>query len=228
MVAASGTRSWAKDMTAESLAKEMVIRRRMTNTFNKREDDFPSLREYNDYLEEVEDMTSNLVDGIDVAAIEAKIAQYEEENAEQIINARARKAEELAAALAASKGHRMQPDLNDVATGQGNQAAVSGQGQYAPAVAGGSAFGQLRPTGAVPLMQPVPVGGGQANLEEDEETQKLRIERGKRAGGWTMEMFKKRAFEEAFDALALPNTPNSQKLMDWSKTDLTFLSSLIA
>lgn len=25
--------------------------------FNKREDDFPSLREYNDYLEEVEDMS---------------------------------------------------------------------------------------------------------------------------------------------------------------------------
>lgn len=33
----------------------------------------------------------NLVEGIDVAAIEAKIAKYQEENAEQIINARARK-----------------------------------------------------------------------------------------------------------------------------------------
>ena len=28
--------------------------------FNKREDDFPSLREYNDYLEEVEDMSKYL------------------------------------------------------------------------------------------------------------------------------------------------------------------------
>ena len=33
----------------------------------------------------------NLVEGIDVAAIEAKIAKYQEENAEQIINAQARK-----------------------------------------------------------------------------------------------------------------------------------------
>lgn len=33
----------------------------------------------------------NLVDGIDVPAIEARIAQYQRENAEQIMNAQARK-----------------------------------------------------------------------------------------------------------------------------------------
>lgn len=33
----------------------------------------------------------NLIEGIDVPAIEAKIAQYQKENAEQIINAQARK-----------------------------------------------------------------------------------------------------------------------------------------
>lgn len=81
------------------------------------------MREYNDYLEEVEDMSksnlytsdkfvnfilsfqwqgrnidrtafvkaTNLVEGIDVPAIEAKIAQYQEENAEQIMINRARK-----------------------------------------------------------------------------------------------------------------------------------------
>lgn len=86
--------------------------------FNKQEEDFPSLREYNDYLEEVEDMSMrrfiffctficltcwligfgyllevacNLIEGIDVTAIEAKIAKYQEENAEQIVNSRARK-----------------------------------------------------------------------------------------------------------------------------------------
>ncbi|XP_057447556.1 uncharacterized protein LOC130739311 isoform X1 [Lotus japonicus] len=81
--------------------------------FNKREDDFPSLREYNDYLEQVEDMTFNLIEGVDVAAIEAKIAKYQEENSEQIMVNRARKAEELAAALAASKGQAAQT-ANDV------------------------------------------------------------------------------------------------------------------
>jgi len=54
--------------------KEIMIRRRISNIFNKREDDFPSLKEYNDYLEEVEDMIFNLVTGVDVPAIEEKIA----------------------------------------------------------------------------------------------------------------------------------------------------------
>ncbi|KAI3754524.1 hypothetical protein L1987_54311 [Smallanthus sonchifolius] len=105
MVVASGTNSFAKEMT---------IRKRIGNIFNKRVDDFPSLRDYNDYLEEVEDMTVNLVEGIDVPAIEAKIAQYQKENAEQIMNAHARKAEEFAAALAASKGQPVQTDVDMV------------------------------------------------------------------------------------------------------------------
>uniref|UniRef100_A0A803M8Z1 MAT1 centre domain-containing protein n=2 Tax=Chenopodium quinoa TaxID=63459 RepID=A0A803M8Z1_CHEQI len=78
--------------SGNAFAKEVSIRRRIISIFNKREEDFPSLKEYNDYLEEVEDMTCNLIEGIDVPAIEAKIAQYERENSEQIMNARARKA----------------------------------------------------------------------------------------------------------------------------------------
>ncbi|KAJ1400808.1 Cdk-activating kinase assembly factor MAT1, centre [Sesbania bispinosa] len=58
-------------------------------------------------------MAFDLVEGIDVAAIEAKIAKYQEENAEQIMINRAQKAKELAAALAASKGQPAQTD-NDV------------------------------------------------------------------------------------------------------------------
>ncbi|XP_010273719.1 PREDICTED: uncharacterized protein LOC104609178 [Nelumbo nucifera] len=191
MVVASGTNSYTK---------EIAIRRRIANIYNKREEDFPSLREYNDYLEEVEDMTFNLIEGIDVPAIEAKIAKYQEENAEQIINARARKAEELAAALAASKGQPAQANVVDVTTGQSSQAGVA-QGQYAPAVPGG-ALGQPRPTGMAP--QPVPVGGGpdlHGYAADDEEMMKLRAERGGRAGGWTAELSKKRALEEAFGSI---------------------------
>ncbi|KAF8392993.1 hypothetical protein HHK36_021234 [Tetracentron sinense] len=193
MVVASGTNSYAK---------EMAIRKRITNIYNKREEDFPSLREYNDYLEEVEDMTFNLIEGIDVPAIEAKISKYQEENAEQIINARARKAEELAAALAASKGHPAQTDAADGAS-QSSQAgvAVGGQGHYAPAMPGG-ALGQPRPTGMAP--QPVPLGGGldiHGYAADDEEMMKLRAERGGRAGGWTVELGKRRAMEEAFGSI---------------------------
>nr|KJB48859.1 hypothetical protein B456_008G090500 [Gossypium raimondii] len=92
--------------------KEMQIRRRISNIFNKREEDFPSLREYNDYLEEVEDMIFKLIEGIDVQAIEEKITNYQQENAEQIMINQARKAEDLAAAMAASKGIPVQADTD--------------------------------------------------------------------------------------------------------------------
>lgn len=183
-----------------SFSKEVAIRRRITNIYNKREEDFLSLRDYNDYLEEVEDMTYKLVEGIDVPAIEANIAKYQEENAEQIINSRARKAEELAKSLrehqtqAATEGPSdMVPDQNSQAVG------ATGGGQYAPSIAA-PMFMQPRPTG--PTAQPVPIGGGNASsMPEDEETQKQRAERAARAGGWTPEMCRKRAFEEAFGSL---------------------------
>ncbi|KAG2384178.1 uncharacterized protein HKW66_Vig0150590 [Vigna angularis] len=179
-------------------SKEIAIRRRISSIFNKREDDFPSLREYNDYLEEVEDMTFNLIEGIDISAIEEKIAKYQEENAEQIMINRARKAEELAAALAASKGQPALTD-NDVATNQNSQTGFGAvpQGQYAPTFAGG----QPRPTGMAP--QPLPLGGGDmlGFAGDDEESKKLRDERGARSGGWSVEISRKRAYEEALGSL---------------------------
>ncbi|XP_043723393.1 uncharacterized protein LOC122670529 isoform X2 [Telopea speciosissima] len=136
----------------------------------------------------------NLIEGIDVPVLEAKIANYQEENAEQIINARARKAEELAAALAASKGQPAQADSTiDGAPSQNSQAG-GGQGQYAPAIPGAT-IGQPRPTGMAP--QPVPVG----YAADDKEMMKLRAERGGRAGGWSAEMSRKRAIEEAFASI---------------------------
>ncbi|KAG9454414.1 hypothetical protein H6P81_007318 [Aristolochia fimbriata] len=190
MVVSSGT---------SGFAKEMAIRKRIGNIFNKREEDFPSLKDYNDYLEEVEDMTCSLIEGIDVAVIEAKIAKYQEENAEQIINSRARKAEELAEALRLSKlSNHALAEATDAASGS-QVGGVGGAGQYAPAVTG-AAFGQPRPTGMIPQLQPVPVGGGH-DLPDDEESQKLRAERGGRAGGWTIELSRRRAFEEAFSSM---------------------------
>ncbi|XP_072960408.1 uncharacterized protein [Typha angustifolia] len=149
-------------------------------------------------------MTFNLVEGIDVAAIEAKIAKYQEENAEQIINSRARKAEELAAALRASRGNAGLTDSTDMGAGQSSQGITSGlgvQGQYAPAAVS-AGLAQPRPTGMAP--QPVPVGSVdplQGYASEDEEAMKLRAERGARAGGWTVELSKKRAIEEAFSSI---------------------------
>lgn len=69
--------------TFEDLAveKEVAIRRRIAKEFNKRREDFTELRSYNDYLEEVEDITFNLINEIDVPQTEARIAAYRAENA---------------------------------------------------------------------------------------------------------------------------------------------------
>ncbi|KAL9259004.1 CDK-activating kinase assembly factor MAT1-like protein [Drosera capensis] len=189
MVVASGTISFAK---------EMAIRKRINSIFNKTDEDFPSFREYNDYLEEVEDMIWSLINGENVAALEMKIAEYEKQNYDQIMNSRARKAEELAAALAASKARPAQKDA-EMAAIQNSETGVStaSQGQYAPAVAG-SAF-QPRPLGMGP--QPLPIGGATRIQLDDEEMMRRRAENGGRAGGWNPEFSRKRALEEAFGSL---------------------------
>ncbi|WOH07058.1 hypothetical protein DCAR_0626487 [Daucus carota subsp. sativus] len=174
-----------------TFVKEMAIRKRISNIFNKREDDFASLREYNDYLEDVEDMIVNMVEGIDVPAIEARIAQYQKENAEQIMISQARKAEEYAAALAASRGQPVHNEL-DAAAGQSFQATSGAGGHYVPAVAGGT------------IAQPIPVGSGHEMLGyhfDDEEMMKLKAKNGGKAGGWSIELSKKREFEEAFGSI---------------------------
>lgn len=71
------------------------------------------------------------------------------------------------------------------------------QGQYAPAAVPGG-LAQPRPTG----MAPQPIGGSSDPLQgEDEETMRLRADRGARAGGWTVELGKRRASEEAFSSI---------------------------
>ncbi|PWZ05560.1 CDK-activating kinase assembly factor MAT1 [Zea mays] len=130
MVSGGGGNAWAKEMT---------LRRRIASIFNKTQEHFPTLKDYNDYLEEVEDMN--------VEEIEAKIARYQQENAEQIYLSRAKRAEDLAAALKASRMNPVKAEANDTAAGssQGISGGAGVQGQYAPAaVLGGVA--QPRPT----------------------------------------------------------------------------------
>ena len=70
--------------------KEVDIRRRILKDFNKQEEDFESLREYNDYLEMVEDIIFNLTNNLDILETNKKIAQYKEENKDTIVKNRSR------------------------------------------------------------------------------------------------------------------------------------------
>ncbi|XP_070576779.1 CDK-activating kinase assembly factor MAT1-like [Ptychodera flava] len=65
--------------------KEVDIRKRILKDFNKKEEDFATLREYNDYLEEVETIIYNLANGIDVEASKRKVEEYRRANKDSIV-----------------------------------------------------------------------------------------------------------------------------------------------
>ena len=65
--------------------KEVDIRRRVLRDFNKHEEDFATLREYNDYLEEVETIIYNLVHNIDQLETNKKIEKFKKENRDFIM-----------------------------------------------------------------------------------------------------------------------------------------------
>lgn len=67
-----------------NIDKEVDIRRRILRDFNKKEEDFDSLRKYNDYLEMVEDIIFNLCNNIDILETNKQIAAYKEANKEFI------------------------------------------------------------------------------------------------------------------------------------------------
>lgn len=91
-------KSQLQDKTLEELAytKELSIRKKIMKDFNKSEDDFSTLDAYNDYLEQVEDLIFDLVNGGEVAKQTAQKTwkDYRNENLIQIASNDARKAEE--------------------------------------------------------------------------------------------------------------------------------------
>ncbi|KAL2098907.1 hypothetical protein ACEWY4_005387 [Coilia grayii] len=63
-----------------AIDKEVEIRKKVLKIYNKREFDFPSLREYNDYLEQVEEIVFNLTNNVDVERTRQIMEQYQREN----------------------------------------------------------------------------------------------------------------------------------------------------
>ncbi|KAM6961144.1 CDK-activating kinase assembly factor MAT1 [Aplochiton taeniatus] len=64
--------------------KEVEIRKKVLKIYNKREHDFPSLREYNNYLEQVEEIVFNLTHNMDVEGTKQIMEQYQKENRDTI------------------------------------------------------------------------------------------------------------------------------------------------
>ncbi|KAK4885495.1 hypothetical protein RN001_001766 [Aquatica leii] len=74
-----------EDSTVE---KEVDIRKRILRDFNKKEEDFSSLREYNDYLEEIETIIYNLSNDVDIINTNKRIEDYKRNNKEQIMKSK--------------------------------------------------------------------------------------------------------------------------------------------
>lgn len=70
--------------------KEVDIRKRVLRDYNKKEEDFGSLREYNDYLEEIETIVYNLTNNIEVVSTNKRIEQYKKDNKDVIIKNKAK------------------------------------------------------------------------------------------------------------------------------------------
>ncbi|XP_026864005.1 CDK-activating kinase assembly factor MAT1 isoform X2 [Electrophorus electricus] len=67
-----------------AIDKEVEIRKRVLKIYNKRDSDFPSLGEYNDYLEQVEEIVFNLTNNVDIESTKQIMEQYQRENKDLI------------------------------------------------------------------------------------------------------------------------------------------------
>ncbi|KAG8561142.1 hypothetical protein GDO81_015264 [Engystomops pustulosus] len=67
-----------------TIDKEVEIRKKILKIYNKREEDFPSLRDYNDYLEDIEEIVFNMTNNVDLENTKRKVEQYQKLNKDTI------------------------------------------------------------------------------------------------------------------------------------------------
>ena len=94
-----------------AIEREVDLRGQIARVFNRREAEFVDLRSWNDYLESVEELTFNLIFGIDVKETEAKIESYRIQNAKSIERNRAVQEKERETVLGELKADRIHKRL---------------------------------------------------------------------------------------------------------------------
>ena len=117
--------------------------------------DFNELREFNDYLEQVEDTIFNLCENVDVKATEARVDAYRKENAAEIARLNKRNEEEDRRIAEATGNGEWAPrrmsmdgsDVGDTPSAAGGAGGFGGMFGHTPGTGGG---GPPRPVMAVP------------------------------------------------------------------------------
>ncbi|KAI6646761.1 hypothetical protein LOD99_12881 [Oopsacas minuta] len=77
------------------IERDVNIRKEIMRDFNKREEDFDTLEEYNDYLENVEEMIHKRVNNINILEISSEIEKYKKDNRDQIYRNRRKQEQEI-------------------------------------------------------------------------------------------------------------------------------------
>ncbi|WZN62671.1 putative CDK-activating kinase assembly factor MAT1 [Chloropicon roscoffensis] len=137
------------------MERERALRERVYRAFCAPRESFATNDEWNDYLEQREDIAFNLVEGIDQAETEERLRRVEVENADTIAANRAKEVE-----------------MEDAARPKASAMQIAEEEPELPEMAGNRAQRQKQ----------------LATL----------------ASGWSMELVKKRAIQEAFDCLVVP------------------------
>lgn len=75
---------WEQTFDDPMVAKEVYIRKKLQKVFNLKEDDFPDLRSYNDYLEQIETYVFNLTNEIDVDETKRQIDEFQRQHEDLI------------------------------------------------------------------------------------------------------------------------------------------------
>ncbi|KAI4260371.1 MAG: hypothetical protein LQ352_000344 [Teloschistes flavicans] len=107
------------------IEREVDVRRKVAQVFNKEESDFETLRAFNNYLEEMEVITFNLLEGIDVAATERKLAAYAAQNAPMIAQKDAKAAKERSNQNAQQAAQKEQALLNRSAADRASMSSIA-------------------------------------------------------------------------------------------------------
>lgn len=180
---------------------------------NKREDDFETLRDYNDYLEQVEDITWNLILKIDVEETEHRLRRWEEHQAAQLHPGATRRLIDPDPSLPTDTAHVV---LKKGGT-QRKAAATTTASTSTPTDAAtdkdkGFAFRGLKKRVAPPPEAPFDPFGGWAlaptyyTLQDDYDVEWLTAQKNDAAhtvGGYDMRDFYNRALRDAFGGLGL-------------------------
>ncbi|XP_061174780.1 CDK-activating kinase assembly factor MAT1-like [Saccostrea echinata] len=76
------------------IEKEIEVRKKILKDFNKKEEDFDTLEEYNDYIEKIETIIFNIINNVDVDETRQMVEQYKRDNKDQISKGRNKKSKD--------------------------------------------------------------------------------------------------------------------------------------